>query len=69
MISCLGFLESIAVLMDLNDEDCLFKVVLLVLEACTPIKAIYCGSYVCDRDLIHVLDSFKKCFRCFFLLL
>lgn len=36
-----------------------------VVEACASIRAMYCGSYSCDRDLIYALDSFKKCFaRC-----
>lgn len=36
-----------------------------VVEACASIRAMYCGSYSCDRDLIRVLDSFKRAFaRC-----
>lgn len=36
-----------------------------IVEACASIRSMYCGSYPCDRDLIRVLDSFKKCFaRC-----
>lgn len=36
-----------------------------VVEACASIRAMYCGSYSCDRDLIRVLDSFKRSFaRC-----
>lgn len=34
-------------------------------EACASIRSMYCGSYPCDRDLIRVLDSFKRSFsRC-----
>lgn len=36
-----------------------------VVEACASIRAMYCGSYSCDRDLIYALDSFKRSFaRC-----
>lgn len=36
-----------------------------VVEACASIRSMYCGSYPCDRDLIRVLDSFKRSFaRC-----
>ena len=36
-----------------------------VVEACASIRSMYGGSYPCDRDLIRVLDSFKRSFaRC-----
>ena len=36
-----------------------------VVEACSSIRSMYCGSYPCDRDLIYTLESFKSCFaRC-----
>mgnify|MGYP007106304931 CR=1 FL=1 len=36
-----------------------------VVEACASIRSMYCGSYPCDRDLIRVLDFFKRSFaRC-----
>mgnify|MGYP004614835875 CR=1 FL=1 len=36
-----------------------------IVEACASIRSMYCGSYPCDRDLIRVLDSFKRSFaRC-----
>lgn len=36
-----------------------------VVEVCASIRAMYCGSYPCDRDLVRVLDFFKRSFaRC-----
>ena len=67
----LGLLDATSIKVDLEGKDhseCSSErseATRQVVEACASIRAMYCGSYSCDRDLIYALDSFKKCFaRC-----
>lgn len=67
----LGLIDATSIKVDLEGKDhseCSSErseAIRQVVEACASIRSMYGGSYPCDRDLIRVLDSFKRSFaRC-----